>query len=351
MTPTNNLIYFNNNRSTRLDPEVAAAMTIMEATTKDRSHLSDIIRQSKLKVAAMLNCHTDQIVFTAGTTPAIRSGIFMGFKKNSGRGKHVITVSTEHPAVLDSCQELIKLGATITCLPVDREGLIDIDHLTAAIQQDTCLVCIMAANNETGVLQDIPAISEICRNQGILFFSDASQYVAKIRCDVAETGFDLLAFGSHKMHGPPGIGVLFSREGFTEEDLLEHALEPEIAKIAGLGKASEIFDRDYWEINAHVSRLRNHLEHQLLELPQLRINGSTRSRLYNTSNLYLPLSVDIRALLERFDFAHNLDRPSHVLKAMGLSDADNRRSCRISFGKYNSLEEVNAFLQLIPELY
>jgi cysteine desulfurase len=206
----------------------------------------------------------------------------------------------------------------------------------------------MAANNETGVIQPIEKIAEICKEKNILFFSDASQYAGKLRCDVKDLGMHALAFGAHKMYGPQGIGLLYADEKHAELlDFIRQNYRPELtaAQIAGFGKAAEIASQNYWEDSAHISKLKNYFEHQLLDIEGFRINGSTRYRLYNTSNVTFPSTKNVAELLNRYDFAENIKKPSHVLKNMGLSDEEIKNSFRFSFGKYNTLEEVKLLVE------
>jgi cysteine desulfurase len=223
------------------------------------------------------------------------------------------------------------------------------------------MVCLMAANNETGVISPIEKIAEVCHEKNILFFSDTSQFVGKEHCDVNELGIDCMAFGSHKMYGPRGIGALFLSDRILKSngslsagfDQLKanYGRDKEHAVVAaGFGKAAETAKRDYWDISSRVSKLRSYFEHQLLDLEGLRINGSTRHRLYNTSNLTFTNATKLNPLLSEFDFTSNHDRLSHVLQAMGLSEEDNRNSFRFSFGKYNTAAEVKQLVKAISEL-
>lgn len=348
MIRNNNLIYFNNNRHTPLDPSVAELM----AHLKDHTgfQIQQIVHKAKTQLGEMLNAAPDEILFTRGTSSSLELGLKCSFELYKSKGKHIITQVSEHPVVLNCCKELETQGAEVTYLPVNREGLIDPDALKQAIRPTTMLVSIMTANNETGVIQPIELISEICKEQGILFLSDGSQFAGKLRCDTKELGMDCLAFGSHKMYGPENIGLLYvhSRHKALKEFIASKVhddLDPLL--IAGFGQAAEVFNENYWEISAHVSRLKNHFEHQLLDIEDLRINGSTRHRLYNTSNLSFPNGDVIIPLLERFDFADNRKQASHVLHAMGLSPKENRNSFRFSFGKQNTMEEVKLLVDAI----
>lgn len=341
MNSISNLIYFNNNRTTKPDPSVLENMRLYaaEKTQTDAHYLIE----AEQKLADLLNAQPTEVLFTSGTTESVYLALKGAFELYKLKGKHVITNVTEHFAVLDCLQELKQEGAEITYLPVDKEGLIDPDELKRAIRPDTILVSIMAANNETGVVQPIERISEICRNRNVFFFSDASQYVGKLRCDVKDLGFDGIAFGAHKMYGPEGVGLLYISEHYAGlmEGIKKTQRSPlDLSRITGFAKAAELSAQTQWDVSTHVSKLKTYLEHQLLDIEGLRINGSTRHRLYNTSNLTFPKNKNIASLLNRFDFADNIKKPSYVLKAMGLNDEETKNSYRFSFGKYNTLEEV-----------
>jgi cysteine desulfurase len=320
------------------------------------------VEKAKAQIASYVNCEPGELIFTSGATESCNLAIKGIFEAYKTKGDHIITVRTEHKAVLGVCGYLEKQGAKVTYLNVDREGLIDIEELQQAINDRTILVCVMAANNETGVLQDIERIGQICTERKIIFFTDATQYIGKMRCDVKEQQIHCMAFSAHKFHGPKGVGALYiSRKdprvnvlaqvhgGGHQANLRSGTLN--VAGIVGLAKACEIAQREYWEINSHVSKIKNHFEHQLLDMEGLRINGSTRSRLYNTSNISFPSQLDLKPILNEFAFSAGSActsfeaTPSHVLTAMGLSDEEVKHSYRFSFSKFNHLSEVDALLQ------
>jgi cysteine desulfurase len=225
----------------------------------------------------------------------------------------------------------------------------------------------MAANNETGVIQPIEKIAEICNDKDVLFFCDATQFVGKERCDVAELGIHCMAFSAHKMYGPKGIGALYIRRKNPRVNLIEQinggghqngkrSGTLNVPLIAGFGKAAELFEQNFWDIGSHVSKLKNYFEHQLLDIENLRINGSTKHRLYNTSNLTFPQTKKITSLLNKFAFSSGSacasanPEPSHVLTAMGLSEEEIKNSFRFSFGKNNTLDEVKLLVEEIKKL-
>jgi len=366
-----NTIYFDNNATTRVDDEVLKTMLpyFTEAYGNASSKLHAFgwqaeaaIEKARAQIAAYINCEPGELIFTSGATESCNLALKGIFETYKTKGNHIITVKTEHKAVLDVCAHLEKFGADITYLNVDREGLIDVDELQNAFTSKTILVCVMAANNETGVLQDIERIGQICTEKKVIFFTDATQFIGKMRCDVREQHIHCMAFSAHKFHGPKGVGALYiSRKdprvnvsaqmhgGGHQSNLRSGTLN--VSGIVGLAMACEIAQRDYWEINTNVSRIKNHFEHQLLDLEGLRINGSTKSRLFNTSNITFPQQLDLKPILAEFAFSAGSactsfeTTPSHVLKAMGLSDEDVKNSYRFSFSKFNSLSEVDRLLQ------
>lgn len=368
-----NTIYFDNNATTRVDDEVLEAMlpffTENYGNASSKLHAfgwqaEAAVEKAKEQVASLVNCEPGELTFTSGATESINLAIKGIFEAYKAKGNHIITVKTEHKAVLDVCAHLEKQGASVTYLNVDREGVIDLEELQNAITDKTVLICVMAANNETGVLQDIEKIGQICADRKIIFFTDATQYIGKMRCDVIDQNIHCMAFSAHKFHGPKGVGALYIRRkdprvtllaqmqgGSHQNNLRSGTLN--VVGIVGMAKACELAQRDYWKMNEHISKIKNHFEHQLLDIEGLSINGTTRSRLYNTSNIKFPQQLNLKELLNQFAFSSGSActsfeaTPSHVLKAMGLSDEEVKSSYRFSFSKYNTLEEVNAFLNKV----
>jgi cysteine desulfurase len=376
MVMINNLIYFDNNATTKVDKEVIETIVPFfdqnYGNAASKLHAFGWVAQASVEtatkqIAHLINCEESEIIFTSGATESINlalKGIFEAYKS---KGNHIITCKTEHKAVLDTCLYLEGQGAEITYLDVDKEGLIDPVELMDAIKPTTILVSIMAANNETGVIQPIEKIAEICNDKDVLFFCDATQFVGKERCDVAELGIHCMAFSAHKMYGPKGIGALYVRRKNPRVNLIEQinggghqngkrSGTLNVPLIAGFGKAAELFEQNFWDIGSHVSKLKNYFEHQLLDIEDLRINGSTKHRLYNTSNLTFPQTKKITSLLNKFAFSSGSacasanPEPSHVLTAMGLSEEEIKNSFRFSFGKNNTLDEVKLLVEEIKKL-
>lgn len=365
-------VYFDNNASTKTDDRVVEVMmpffTSNYGNASSRMHVfgwqaEAAVEKAREQIASLIACETSEIIFTSGATEAVNMAIIGIFRSYKAKGNHIITVKTEHKAVLDTCAYLTDYeNAEITYLNVDKEGLIDVDELNAAIKPTTVLISIMAANNETGVIQPIEKISEIANQHHVVFFSDATQYVGKLNCNVIESGIHCLSLSAHKFYGPKGIGALYIRRKNPKVNLQplffgggqESGKRPgtlNVPLIAGFGKAAELARLEIWDNNTHVSRLRNHFEHNLLDINGLIINGSTKNRLYNTSNITFPRPLQNMAqLLKNFAFSSGsacssaLAEPSHVLSAMGLSNQDIKNTYRFSFGKYNTLNEVNSFL-------
>jgi len=376
MAMINNLIYFDNNATTKVDKEVIETIVTFfdqnygNAASKLHAYgwiAEAAVEKATQQIAHLINCEASELIFTSGATESVNlalKGIFEAYKT---KGNHIITCKTEHKAVLDTCLYLENHGAEITYLNVDKEGLIDLEELKTAIKPTTVLVSIMAANNETGVIQPIEKIAEICNDANTLFFCDATQFVGKERCDVAELGIHCMAFSAHKMYGPKGIGALYVRRKNPRVNLIEQinggghqngkrSGTLNVPLIAGFGKAAELFEQNFWETGAHVSKLKNYFEHQLLDIEGLRINGSTRHRLYNTSNLTFPETKKITSLANKFAFSSGSacasanPEPSHVLLAMGLGAEEIKNSFRFSFGKNNTLEEVKLLVEEIKKL-
>jgi cysteine desulfurase len=376
MVMINNLIYFDNNATTKVEKEVIETIIPFfdqnYGNAASKLHAFGWVAQASVEtatkqIAHLINCEESEIIFTSGATESINlalKGIFEAYKS---KGNHIITCKAEHKAVLDTCLYLEGQGAEITYLDVDKEGLIDPEELKDAIKPTTILVSIMAANNETGVIQPIEKIAEICNDKDVLFFCDATQFVGKERCDVAELGIHCMAFSAHKMYGPKGIGALYVRRKNPRVNLIEQinggghqngkrSGTLNVPLIAGFGKAAELFEQNFWDIGSHVSKLKNYFEHQLLDIEGLRINGSTKHRLYNTSNLTFPQTKKITSLLNKFAFSSGSacasanPEPSHVLTAMGLSEEEIKNSFRFSFGKNNTLDEVKLLVEEIKKL-
>jgi cysteine desulfurase len=368
-----NLIYLDNNATTRVHDDVLEAMlpyfseNYGNAASKMHAYgwvAQAAVEKAQQQISEMINCEPGELIFTSGATEAVNLAIKGITEAYQSKGNHIITCKTEHKAVLDTCAWLETKGIEVTYLNVNREGLIDITELQSAIKSTTILISIMAGNNETGVIQPIEEIAEICAGNKIIFFSDATQFVGKERCDVQEKGIHCMAFSAHKMYGPKGVGALYVRRKGPMVNVTEQihggghqnhrrSGTLNVAGIAGFGKAAELFTQNYWDNSTHVSKLKNYFEHQLLDIEGLIINGTTRSRLYNTSNLTFPLNMNLTPLLNKFAFSSGSacssgdPEPSHVLKAMGLTNEEVKNSFRFSFGIFNTEKEVKMLVSEI----
>ena len=365
-------IYLDYNATTPVDDRVLEAMLpyfstqFGNASSKTHSFgwtAKDAVEKSRQEVADLLNCIPQEIIFTAGATESINIAIKSVAEIYVNKGKHIVTAATEHKAVLDTCEYLEKKGYSITVLPVNREGNIDLKELESSITPQTILVCIMFANNETGVIHPIEEIANIVHEKGSIFMCDATQAVGKIKVDVQQYNIDLLAMSAHKMYGPKGVGALFIRRknprvtiaaqthgGGHENGLRSGTLN--VPGIVGLGMACKIAEEEMWENSIKLSRLRTTLEQGFVELGNIFVNGDIRNRLANVSNLCFTVIKADRLISKTPTIAvatgsacsSAIASPSHVLKAMGLSDEMAYASVRFSLGKNNTQEEIIATL-------
>ncbi|MDF2437672.1 MAG: IscS subfamily cysteine desulfurase [Bacteroidota bacterium] len=329
----------------------------------------DAIKIARKQVASLINCLEQEVVFTSGSTESINLAIKGVWDNYQTKGNHIITVKTEHKAVLDTCAALEKKGAVVTYLSVDREGLIDLNELKNAITEKTILVCIMYVNNETGVIQPIKEIAKIVHDHHSIFMSDATQAAGKINIDLEVDKIDLLCISAHKFYGPKGVGALYVRRkdprvslfaqshgGGHEKGLRSGTLN--VTGIVGLGKACEIAEAEMWDNSVRISVLRTRLEQALCNFPNVHINGSTKHRIFNTANICFPgfRSEDFIRKLPHLAVAMGsactsaVPEPSHVLKAMGLSDDDTYSSIRFSLGKFTNEKEIADTIQSIQEV-
>lgn len=320
---------------------------------------AQVVDNARAQVASLLNAEAQEIIFTSGSTEAINLALKGVFSIYQTKGKHIITAQTEHKAVIDTCKYLETLGANITFLPVDREGNVDPEDLKKNILPTTILVAIMLANNETGTIQPIQKLAEITHANNSIFFCDATQAFGKIQVDVQDLGIDLCCISAHKMYGPKGAGALFVRRknprvnltplihgGGHERGLRSGTLN--VPAIVGLGLAAEIAGKDWWENAGKMSILRSKFEWKLTELNDVFVNGNIRNRLPNTCNISIGgiKADELIAKLPLLAFSTGsactsaLPEPSHVLKAMGLTEAQAYSSIRISLGKDTTEEEV-----------
>jgi cysteine desulfurase len=370
-------VYLDYNATTPVDSRVLESMlpyfTEKFGNASSRTHAfgwiaDDAVKKARSQVAAFVGCLDQEIIFTSGATEAINLAIKGVWDNYQSKGNHIITVKTEHKAVLDTCHSLEKKGAEITYLSVDREGLIDLNELKNAITDKKILVDVMYANNETGVIQPVKQIAEIVHANKSIFLCDATQAVGKIGMDVEEEHIDLMCMSAHKFYGPKGVGALYIRRkdprvslfpqidgGGHERGIRSGTLN--VTGIVGLGKACEIAKEEMWNDSARISKLRTRLEQLLCELPDVFINGSTRHRLYTTTNICFQ-NIRSESLINKIPqiavamgsaCTSAVAEPSHVLKAMGLTDEDSYGSVRFSLGKYTTEKEINDVIESVSK--
>jgi cysteine desulfurase len=374
----NKLIYLDHNATTPVDPRVLEAMlpyfSEKFGNAASKTHQpgwasEEAVKAARMQVAQLLGCIEQEVIFTSGATEAVNLAIKGAFEAYGSKGNHIVTVQTEHKAVLDTCRALEQKGAKVTYVPVNHEGLVDVEELAYAITDQTVLVCVMLANNETGVIQPVKEIADAVHEKGSILMSDATQAVGKMRTDVNELGIDLLCLSAHKFYGPKGTGALFIRRrgprvtltaqmhgGGHERGLRSGTLN--VPGIAGLGKAAEIAQNEMWEHGEKLSKLRTWLEQHLLDLGNVYINGSTRYRMPHVSNLaFTGIKADeIISKMPNIAVATGsactsaVPEPSHVLKAMGLKDEMAYGAVRFSLGKDNTMEEMSAVLEKMREI-
>lgn len=371
-------VYLDYNATTPVDKEVLEEMlpyfSIEFGNAASRTHsygwrAAEAVDKSRKQVAGFLNTSESEIVFTSGATEAINLAIKGVAEAYASKGNHIITIASEHKAVLDTCKHLEKQGKEITVLPVINDGAIDLSVLRAAIRPDTILVCVMLANNETGIIHPISEIATIVHEKNSLLFTDATQAAGKIRVDVQELNADLLCISAHKFYGPKGIGALFVRRKNPRVTLISQmdggghergwrSGTLNVPGIVGLGKACDVAIAKLWDDSQRISLLRSKLEQVLTENNRASVNGNTRSRLPNTTNLcFHGLKADglIRklptvALATGSACSSALPEPSHVLMAMGLSEEEAYSSVRFSLGRFTTVDEIDYVGSLLNDI-
>lgn len=363
--------YLDYNSTTPTDPRVVDAMLpfLQENFANSSSthyfgqSINEKIKNAREQIADFINAEPNEIIFTSGATEAINLAIKGVAESYSSKGKHIITVSTEHKAVLDTCKYLENKGYELTYLTVKADGLIDLKELQQAIKPDTILVSVMLVNNETGVIQPIKEIAKIAHEKGALFMTDATQATGKLEIDVDDLGIDLLCFSGHKMYAPKGIGALYVRQrgnkvkltaqvhgGGHEQGLRSGTLN--VSGIIALAKACKIAQDEMDQNKYKIEQLRNNLENELLKLPNTFLNGHKTKRIFNTSNICFN-GQDANIMIGRLKniamsngsaCSSSVIEASHVLKAMGLTNDEAFASLRFSLGKYNTTEDIETVL-------
>jgi cysteine desulfurase len=368
-------IYLDNHATTPLDPRVLNAMLPFLSgkfgNAASHSHsfgweANAAVVAARQQIAALIHASPNEIVFTSGATESDNLALKGVAEVLRDRGNHIITTATEHRAILDSCKHLEKLGYRITRLPVSPEGLINLAQLADAFTKQTILVSIMAANNETGVVQPLEEIGRLCRQRGVLFHSDAVQALGRIPLDVERLNLDLASLTAHKCYGPKGCGALYVRKGVKITPLIDGGGHEQgmrsgtlnVPGIVGFGKACEIALKDMPEESCRIAGLRNRLRDRLIaELTDVSINGSIEHRLPGNLNICFhnvdaeTLMAAVRDVAVSSGSACNSEKidPSHVLTALGLSDEDAGSSIRFGIGRFNSQAEIDYVAALVVE--
>ncbi len=370
-------IYLDNNATTPMDPRVLEAMlpyfTDNFGNAASRNHpfgwkAEEAVDYAREQIAALLNCDAKEIIFTSGATESNNLAIKGVFEMYAAKGNHFITLETEHKAVLDTCKHIEKLGAEITYIKTDDKGMITLDQIEAAIKPNTVLISVMYANNEIGVVQPMKEIGALCKSKGILFHSDATQAVGKIPVDVIADNIDLLSFTGHKMYGPKGIGALYVRRknprvkvtaqmdgGGHERGMRSGTLN--VPGIVGLGKACELCRLEMANDTERLSKMRNHLEKELLVLEESYINGNPEHRLPHVTNMSfkyvegegLIMGVKNIAVSSGSACTSASLEPSYVLKALGLDDELAHSSLRFGLSRFTTDEEIDYAINHVKE--
>lgn len=370
-------VYLDYNSTTPVDARVLETMLpyfsekFGNAASKTHAYgwiAEEAVKRAREQVAEMIHAEPGEIIFTSGATEAINLALKGVFEAYHSKGNHIVTIATEHKAVLDTCRHLEKSGAHVTILPVKHDGLIDLNLLEQTIQRDTIAVAVMYANNETGVIQPVREIAEIVHQHGSLFMCDATQVCGKINMDVHEDHVDMMCLSAHKFYGPKGAGALYVRRknprvtlaplidgGGHEKGLRSGTLN--VPAIVGFGKACEIAIAEMHDDAKRISLLRNKLEKELLLIGNVFVNGNTDNRLFNVTNLSFA-GISANSLVKELKdvavatgsaCASAIAEPSHVLKAMNVPDALAYSSVRFSLGKFTTEEEIKFTVKKVSE--
>ncbi|HIN19801.1 MAG TPA: IscS subfamily cysteine desulfurase, partial [Candidatus Marinimicrobia bacterium] len=362
-------IYLDNQATTPLDPKVFSAMepwfTEKFGNASSRNHTygweaEEAVEIARESVAATIGALPKEIIFTSGATEANNIALQGAAKSYQDQGRHIITVKTEHKAVMDVCQHLSKDGCDITYLSVDKDGILDLNKFEDAIRDDTILASVMHVNNEIGVIQPIKELGAICKNKGIIFHVDAAQSMGKLPINVDDMGIDLLSISAHKLYGPKGVGALYVRRknprvqlqpimfGGGHERGIRSGTLP-VPNIVGLGKACDIAADVMIEENLRISQLRDTLLKGIrAENPNASINGSMEHRIAGNLNMSFPGANNEAIIAAVPDIAISSGsacttstmEPSHVLLALGMSKEEAYSSLRFSIGRFNTEKDI-----------
>lgn len=377
MSSSKKLIYLDNNSTTPTDPRVVEAMLPyfyeIPGNAASRNHpfgwqAEEAVEYAREQIADLIHVDPKEIIFTSGATESDNLAIKGVFEMYASKGNHIITLTTEHKAVLDACKKVEKMGGEVTYLSVKEDGMVDLAELDKAITDKTVLVSVMWANNETGVIQPMKEIGDICKKHGVLLMSDATQAVGKIPVDPKENGVHIMAFTSHKMYGPKGVGALFVNRknprvkvtaqmdgGGHERGMRSGTLN--VPGIVGFGKAAEIAKNEMAKDAERLSKLRDKLEKAFVDnIEEVKVNGNVDHRMPHVCNISFK-HVEGEGLMMTFNqniavssgsacTSASLE-PSYVLVAMGLGDDLAHSSIRFSLGRFTTEEEIDETIKLV----
>ncbi len=369
-------IYMDYSATTPVDPRVAEVMipylTEKFGNPASRSHAygwaaEEAVERAREQVAALVNADPKEIVWTSGATESNNLALKGAANFYAGKGKHIVTVKTEHKAILDTVRELERQGFSATYLDPEPNGLLDLEKFKAALRSDTIIVSVMYVNNEIGVIQDIPAIGEICRERGILFHVDAAQATGKVVIDLQKLKVDLMSFSAHKTYGPKGIGALYVRRkprvrleaqmhgggherGFRSGTLATH-------QIAGMGEAYRIAQQEMATENERIRMLRDRLWKGLSNMEEVYLNGDMDNRVPHNLNVSFNFVEGESLIMAVKDVAVSSGsactsaslEPSYVLRALGRNDELAHSSIRFTVGRFTTVEEVDYVVKLLHE--
>ncbi len=374
----NRLIYLDNNATTPVDPRVIDEMlpyfNNKYGNSASRNHpfgwaAESGVDKARQQVADLINADPREVIFTSGATESDNLALKGVYEMYSKKGNHIITLKTEHKAVLDSCKKIEKMGGQVTYLDVQSDGLVKVEDIAAAITDKTILVSVMYANNETGVIQPMKEIGALCAEKGVLFMSDATQSVGKIPIDPKALGIHLMAFTGHKMYGPKGVGVLYVNRknprvkvtsqidgGGHERGMRSGTLN--VPGIVGMGKAAELAKAEMDADAKRLSGLRDKLEKGLCQIEETYINGNVEHRMPHVTNISFK-HVEGEGLMMTFNQNIGVSsgsactsaslEPSYVLIALGLGDDLAHSSIRFSLGRFTTEEEIDLAIAQVSQ--
>lgn len=369
------LIYLDNNATTPVDNRVVDVVNVyFNQLYGNASSLYTFGNKSKIvidkarnSISKLLDTESDTIYFTSGATESINlalKGLALNPKNSK---KHIITCTTEHKGVIETCDYLQSIGYEIDYLPVNKLGAIDLQLLKSLIKEDTLLVCLMWVNNETGVIHPLNEIGKITKDAGVYFVCDGSQGIGKLPISVTDCNIDIFCFSGHKLYATKGVGGIYIKPKITQQNKIlplihgggqENNLRSgtyNVPLIAGLGKAIEIAQGEMEDNRAHIEKLKDLLESELLQITGAFVNGQLSPRIYNTVNFCIPefdteifIGINNDLAVSNGSACNSaLVQPSHVLLAMGLSNNSAMNSLRISIGKFNTHEDIQLLIQRI----